>query len=446
MTQGPTSKRNLPDPKGGALRPPRRRTRAWLPALGAAMVLGALAIPALAQAQARTVVILPIDARGGEAARRASASRVAAIGEVIPRTRLRGALRDTGLPVTDSGFADLARRLDAQVIVMARVDETATRIEVRGSDGVVLATRAAPLLRGTNGRQEVADATFSAVSAAVRTLDMRDDAVRERARHSEALEVQERAIEEATRPEPPPPAPPPPRDARPLVEVHSGVEGRMRRLEVNLASRERAVHDSGIFAEAAFDVRVHPLRRAEHGLLRGLYAELGGTYSLTGAATERSQSGTVSMTALRVHGGVGAELDLGRVRLGLGVGGGLDEVSLGTNDVVPSASFGYVRVAPTLRYQLSDDGAVAFDATLGARLAVGVGTLAETYGDSASAWGLDGSMGLSARFGVFEMGARLTGSRWSLDFAPADPGNRESAQNGQDLSLTLGAHVGLAIP
>ncbi len=197
-------------------------------------------------------------------------------------------------------------------------------------------------------------------------------------------------------------------------------------------------------------LEVHPLADRTGGL-RGIYAQLDFSYAVGLETVERDpfdadNTVEIDTTAWRLflHAGFVMPAANDKVRAGVLVGFGHDRFDLATNNTLPSSRYNQVRLGVVLSF--SAYGTLLqtrLDA--GYRFVLGVGDLADSFGDTTSARGFDVGLSIGGTHKVgFMYGLRFGYTRYDLDFR----GVAVSAlgEEGNDSAVTFGLNLGWAIP
>ncbi len=379
----------------------------------------------------------------------------AAVGRAIERAA-EGAL--TIIPANDgteiesvNDAAILAETLDVDVVIHADVTRRGRRLELEAyaRDGSSIGESATSLPRGRRGAQRAEAAAQSVIALAI------EDA-RQRA-EQEAIAASVLPPEPA--PEPAPYAPPPREEPPPapveregsyLLDAQAGLALRSRSGEGLRGDGSTGVHDSGLFPELTVRLATAPF----DGALAPAWASLDLGMSV-GMSTRDRGGNELSTSTLRVQGNLGYRFDLGPLRLGPLLGFGIDSVSLGTNRILPSATYTFVRAGVDVLVPIVGD-ALGIYAEAGLRPVLSAGDLGDL-----SVLGLDGSLGVAGVLGEqlsYRIGGGITsysGDVHAHSHGPAGPeaGHDEAEaaaeasalQSIDDLSFSIFASGGIRL-
>ncbi|MCC7538312.1 MAG: hypothetical protein IT379_18955 [Deltaproteobacteria bacterium] len=407
-------------------------------ALGTGLGLAAFARPAAAQEERRQLAIVA-EGTGASAVRRAIAGELAELAELASEAAVERATSQTGGDLSAPfGRAALARELEIDVLVRVQLQRsgrnTTATLAVYGADGRPLAERDVTGGPGARGRRTIAEAARDLVQTAITTLEER---AAEEERRRQAAARQRRSGEEEEEEEEEEEGDTPPE----RLAVLAGFGGRVRSLDITLAEGLISTHDSGFFPELSLLVRVRPLATSR-GLVRGITAELGGALGL-GVAATNPMGEEISSTVIRFHLDAGWVHTMGRLELGAMLGFGLDSFSFDRDDLVPSTSYTYLRLAPVGAFTVVRSGLLKLGLTAGLRLAFGAGDLSDTYGGT-PAFGFDLALAASGHVGRFVYGLDLGLWLWTLSFDD-DNADGMTGVDGSELSLSAMLRAGYQI-
>jgi len=152
---------------------------------------------------------------------------------------------------------------------------------------------------------------------------------------------------------------------------------------------------SGVYPEITVAAEARPFAAESH-LGRGLFLDASFAHSV-GLASETASGGTMVETTnfVRFSAGAGFLFPIDSVvELGVAFGGGYDGYHLGTNVVLPTAEYGWLRPGARARFRFLNDETLVRDAGVGYRAVLGVGELATSFGEQVDAHGFDIGVGL----------------------------------------------------
>lgn len=410
-------------------------------ALVVAVVVVSL-VPAVALAQ-RLPSGAVLDLEGRRATARAmriavvegAESHLALVGvaELRASARAQGASLD-GL----SGVRDVADALDLEVVVGGRVEGRGRRASVSlyalDRRGTELATR------------EVAHATRSSVRAASRSIAEEAVSVLE-ARRAEARERRERresaAVARAERRRSTERAAAR-RSGEALLDADLGLGLATRSATIALASGGERRYDGGLHPELSIRAEARPFRGSS-GALRGVVVGLEGATAVAARSwSSGEESEEIDTSAWRLSASVGYRFAAGPVEIGPTLGWGLDVFELGTNQVMPSASYHHLRIGGGARLSLLD-GLLRIHAAGGYRYVLSAGDIVEAFGDRTSVGGYDLSAGAVVRpVGGLRIGLDLGMTRYGLAFDGSGEG--ANATEGSDSRLRATLFAGWSLP
>ena len=377
--------------------------------LSIAAVLGLLAAwPAVVSAQGPSVAVVPFSGRGSSTMRSRVARALRDRADVLSRRTVDAAASEASVDGTaQSGVAELASSLDADLVFQGEVGGPRRRpsvtLVVRASDGEELARGDATWGRGRRGRNAFESAVHGLWDRAAAALEAR------RAPPPEPEPILE------AEPEPEPePVSEVPADGLALLAATVGVTIRTREADAALVSggHRRYQLQSGVYPEIAIGLEARPFANDSH-LGRGLFVSGLFAHSL-GLASETASS----MVAVDATNFMRFELNAGWLapladvlELGVVFGGGYDGYHLGTNVVLPTAEYAWLRPGARGRIRVAQETLV-IDLSLAYRAVLGIGALAAAFGENAETHGVDVGIGLG---GNLLLAAEL-GFTWGVRF------------------------------
>jgi hypothetical protein len=233
-------------------------------------------------------------------------------------------------------------------------------------------------------------------------------------------------------------------DARRWLSVRTLLHLRDRAAKIDLSDDRTASHRSGFFPEIGFEIDARPFSRPGLRGLRGAFRMAVGV----GLSSMEDGDQRVDTSALRLSAELGYDHDFDAFQVGATLGLGTDSFSLGTNDVIGSAAYTYVRTGFFAAYRLLDERVVV-GLDFGVRPVTTTGDLGIRYFQTVSATGIDVQAGLSGRFeGGFTYSAGVGFLRYGLDFEnalserPEQLADLAIATGGSDASLLLKLQAG----
>ncbi|MEC7520020.1 MAG: hypothetical protein VYE22_09155 [Myxococcota bacterium] len=351
-----------------------------------------------ALASAQSVAVAPFEGRASGAVERLVSRAIGDRADVVSRGRVRSAARRAGVEGTaEAGVADLARDVGADMVVQGSVSGPRRRMRVelvfRDAEGRELVRGDSQVARGRRAQRAFSRDVEQLFDRARAELEARQ------AEPEPAVEPEPIAPVASEAPvEPSAPAEPAPEDGLALVAVTAGAVIRTRDADVQLASGGHRGYElaSGAYAELLAQAEVRPFAAESH-LGRGLWIEAAFAHSV-GLQSETSSGGTMVETTnfLRFSAGAGFLLPADpMVEIGLGFGGGYDGYHLGSNVVLPTAEYGWLRPGLRARIRFLKDETLVLDAGAGYRAVLGVGALATSFGEQTESHGFDIGVGLT---------------------------------------------------
>lgn len=413
-------------------------------ALGIALGLGAVVATASgASAQGmRRVAVVDFEGPGGSQARAAVVDALSGEVDLVPGPEVAAAAEQAG-----DNLPRLAANLRADLLVTGVVSgrgrRARTRLRVLDANGVELAQGRAGSPAGRGGRR-VGQAASEAVQQAIRTLDARDasgvEAPPPGTGSGFGVDTGE-GEGEGEEPE----AETESRDPPMLLAV-AGLGLRTRSATVNLVSGATRNYSAGAFAELVVHAELRPLARST-GAAKGLFAalDLGIAVGLSSSTPDASGIAMdVSTSALQFAGEVGFVYGLadGMVELGVALGGGIDSFTLGTNMVLPSTSYSYLRPALVATFGIVPDW-LRLGLEAGYRLVFGTGDILDQFGEQVTSGGLDVGLAATGGTGLFAYSLRLGYVHYSLSFSGV--GLDADATDGGDGSFFVSALAGVRL-
>ncbi|MEQ9073579.1 MAG: hypothetical protein RLP09_06940 [Sandaracinaceae bacterium] len=349
-----------------------------------------------AAASAQTVAVAPFEGRRSAAVERLVGRALSDRAEVVSRSDDRAAARRAGVSGTDAaGVEALASDVGAQIVVQGSVSGPRRRPRVelvfRAADGFELARGQSQVSRGRRGQRAFArdvEQLFERASTELEAMQAQPE--------PEPEPVYEAAATDDTAPVEAP-AEPGENDGLAIVAVTAGVIVRTRSADVALASGGNRGYElaSGVYPEITVAAEARPFAAESH-LGRGLFLDASFAHSV-GLASETASGGTMVETTnfVRFSAGAGFLFPIDSVvELGVAFGGGYDGYHLGTNVVLPTAEYGWLRPGARARFRFLNDETLVLDAGVGYRAVLGVGELATSFGEQVDAHGFDIGVGL----------------------------------------------------
>lgn len=388
-------------------------------------LLGLTALPAAAHAQ--TTAVAPFSGRRSGAMQRLVERALRDQTDVASRGSVRRAARSAGISGLDmAGVPDLASEVGADIVVQGETGGSRRRPRVvlvfRADDGTELARGEVDYRPGRRGRRRFDSDVEGLYQTAAAALEAHRAPPPEP--DPEPIEV---PIEE---PEPEAPPAEVPQDGLALFTGLLGLSIRTRDASIDLADggRRRYEVGSGVYPELLVRLEARPFANDAH-LGRGLFVR--GAFAHSVGLSSESGAGAVSTNFLRFALDAGWLAPLGdSFELGIAFGGGLDGYYLGTNDILPSAEYGYLRPGVRARFRVAQETFV-IEADLGYRAVLGVGALRPAFGLQGDAHGVDvgvgigGNLHLAAELG-FSWGVRFDWVGYFMSFGSA-PGDANDA-------------------
>jgi hypothetical protein len=402
------------------------------------------AVPATALGQ-HTAVVLDFEGRNAAAARRIVVDALGGQVEVIELRRAEEAARSQGVDLdSPGGLSQVAASEGVSMWIRGSVTgrrrRARTTVIILNSDGEEIARGDAGEPRGARGRNEITEATTTALATAIQALDAaaaEARAAEAAANRDELSNIDEELVEDEDEDEDEASEP----GVFPLLEAMAGFGGRVRSTSINLMTAGRTATYDATFPEIVLHVASHPLARSGNALA-GLFASFDIAFAI--ALSSQDEMGQeIPTSAIRLEGGVGYIAGpFGIFSIGPFVGIGYDSFSLDPNNVMASADYTYLRPALIADLAIADE-LLHLRADLGLRFAFGTGELAPFFGTSASAWAFDIGAALHGNLdmGLTYMG-RLEIKRYGLSFEGTGTPAANTALDGGDLGVTFTAYVG----
>jgi hypothetical protein len=404
------------------------------------------AVPATALGQ-HTAVVLDFEGRQAAAARRIVVDAIGGQVEVIELSRAEQSARTQGVDLeSPGGLSQVAASEGVSMWIRGNVAgrrrRARTTVIILNSDGEEIARGEAGEPRGARGRNDITDATTTALATAIQALDAAAAEQREAeaaANREELGGIDEELLDDEEEDEDEESEP----GSFPLIEAMVGFGGRVRSASVNLTAADRVATYDATFPELVLHVQSHPLARSGNALA-GLFASFDIAFALgLSSQDESTPPQDIPTSALRLEGGIGYMAGpFGIFSIGPFVGIGYDSFSLDPNAVMASADYTYVRPALIADLAIAD-ALLHVRVDVGLRFALGTGGLAPFFGTDASAFAFD--LG-AALHGNLDMGLTYMGrielKRYGLSFEGTGSPAANTAIDGSDLGVTFTAYVG----
>lgn len=407
-----------------------------------------LLLPSIAAAQERpATAVAPFEGRLAPTMRRAVERALEEQAAVIDADQVREAAEEhevSGLEV--EGVPELARAVGARLVVQGNVRGSRRSqtidLVVRGADGRELARGSAPYRRGRRFAARFERAVRRVFAEALDAMP---------AGGSEPIERDEAPPPIDEEPERPPSVLP--ADGLALATIHAFVTLRGRSARIDFASSAPRIYESGPYPELGLALELRPFANDSH-LGRGIFVNAAFAHSVgLGSSVDSPECMAMPNMAgcqvgtnfARFMAGAGFLGPIGDVvELGAGLWGGFDGYYLGTNTVLPTAEYAFVRPAVRGRIRLMQE-TIVIDAEVAYRGVVGVGDLAAAFGSGWGAHGVDVGAGLGGNLLVaaglgFSWAVRFEYVGYFLTFS--DAAMDEQAESGGESAFRLAVMAG----
>ena len=193
------------------------------------------------------------------------------------------------------------------------------------------------------------------------------------------------------------------------LTLTAGVSLRTRDASIELEDGTARRYASGAYPAAAISAELRPMAGEEH-LGRGLFIGAMFGHSLGLSSQSPDDASEIGTNFVRVAADVGWLLAIDpSLELGVAFGARYDGYLLGPNPVLPSAEYLSLRPAARARVRLWDE-TIVFEAELGYRGVLTLGTLGSTFAQQSGGHGLD----LGAQLGGHLLGPASLGLCWAL--------------------------------
>lgn len=415
----------------------------------AVTLLATLAVPSTGAAQAgpRTAVV-PFEGRSTRPVRRAVERAIDQRVRVIDSREVDRGAADAG---DRAGVSELAAMLGADLVVEGRVSGARrapqVALVVRAADGTELARGAVRYRRGRQGRRRFVSEVRAIVDEGVAAWEAR---LAPDPEPEPVIEAPPSMFPEEEEPSAPADAP---TDGLAIVSASLGLALRNRDASIALDPAGTRSYGSGAYPEVAIHLEARPFANDTH-LGRGFFIQgsfghsvgLGSATSGLDCASGATQPGChVDTNFARFAFGAGWLAPLGEVlELGVGLTVGYDGYNLASNPVMPGAEYVYIRPGGRGRVRLAQE-ALVLDFDVAYRGVVGVGAIAESFGEQAGAHGVDVGIGVGGNlFSVMDLGltwgVRFDWASYFLSFA--GPASDTLAASGTESAVRLTFLVG----
>ncbi len=372
----------------------------------------------LAQAQL-TVAVAPFDGRGARTVTRDVAGALGDHADVVSSRTASRAATQAGIEGLSGGITDFATAVGAQIVFLGTVETTGRRRRRRRRRRGA-STRQVSITAFDAGGEQLAQANFSYPSgrSGRETLAGEVAALFQQAVSArEALHAPPPALDPAPmfEPEPEPePESEAPDDGLAILSAWIGLTIRSRDTVVTLTTPGDERRYSASYVELGAAVEARPFAREGH-LGRGLYANIDFWHSvgLGSVVDDPAMTSVASTNFARFQINAGYLLTVAEIaEVGIGFGGGYDGYFFAVNPILPTAEIGYLRPAARGRIRFMEETLV-LDVEIAYRGVVGIGGLADSFGQGVETHGVDLSLALTGNL------ARIAdlGFTWAARFA-----------------------------